>query len=88
MTKNQKELTHLKERLEIELQHTVQKYQQQIQLIENELMQLGHENQPTINEVNEPEGPWNVEHEGIIRHNCEEDVHLFEREQVFENIHE
>ncbi len=88
MAKTPQELIHLKEHLENELQHTIQKYEAQIDLIETELMQLNQEAKPKMSNLDEPQGPWNIEHEGIIRHNCEEDIHLFEREQVFENIHE
>jgi hypothetical protein len=88
MNKYTDELIAKKSDLEHELQLTVEKLHYQIHLIEDEIRDLSEHPDMNFIEIDEPQAPWNIEHEGLIFQRDYQDVHLFEREQVYENIHE
>lgn len=62
-----------------------ERYEQEIEAVqlelekkEQELIQLG------VVDLKEPEGPWNVEHEGVVHSDAAAGTHMYEREFVFD----
>lgn len=85
MAMSLKELAQMKHKLETELVDITKKYQNEIHAIETEMAQM--ESNRTADQ-DMPQGPWNAEHEGVVHKSDVSDVHLYERETVFENVHE
>jgi len=64
------------------------RYQQEIEVVEAEIGEKEKELFSDGGGLAEPEGPWNVEHEGIVHSDGSKVETIYEREYVFDNTKE